>query len=484
MAVGPDPSGTSTAIWVISILGNSPRKIRDGAGQAAVSPDGSRIAFIAGRRQAELWLMGADGQEARRLKAGLDSERFLQLQWLPQGGRIALLKSQSENIPAEKAVIETLDPDNGTSQLILTDPKLRSFCWLPDGRLVYSREEPAPNSSDTNLWFIPVDQSTGKPSGEARRITSWVGFSFSDLSVTADGKRLVFVKAGAQSDVYVGTLLNPRQFVKIERLTLDERNDWPGAWLPDSSSLLFSSDRNGGWDLFKQGKDNAVAEDFLVGPDEQSEPRLTPDRTSVLYWGYRSEASGAPGRLRLMRVPLAGGPPQLLLEVGWGAQQRCAASASAGCVVGEQSQDRNQLIFSGFDPGRGAQHEFLRVPIEPSSTPVWDLSPDGSRLAMVADEHKNAILIVELRSGTSRDVKLETAVSLSGLTWSADADGWFVTGLAERRGVLLYVHSSGKAQELWSSQSTLAAPVLSPDGKNLAFAVSTQNSNAWMLESF
>jgi Tol biopolymer transport system component len=483
VAVGPDPSGTSTAIWVISILGNSPRKIRDDAGRAAVSPDGSRIAFIAGRREAELWLMGADGQDARRLKAGLEGERFLQLQWSPGGGRIALLKLQSEN-SAEKAVIETLDPDNGASQAILTDPKLRSFCWLPDGRFVYSREEPAPNSSDTNLWFIPVDESTGKPSGEPRRITSWVGFSFSDLSVTADGKRLVFVKAGAQSDVYEGTLLNPRQFVKIERLTLDERNDWPGAWLPDGSSLLFSSDRNGGWDLFKQGKDKSIAEDFLVGPDEQSEPRLTPDRTSVLYWAYKREGSGVPRLLRLMRVSLAGGPPQLVLEAGWGAQQRCATGASAGCVVGEQNQDRSQIIFSRFDPAGGAKHELLRLPIEPSSTPVWDLSPDGLRLAMVAGEHKNTIHIVELRSGTSRDVKLDAAVSLSGLTWPADADGWLVTGLAGRRGVLLHVQSSGKAQELWSSQSSVAAPVLSPDGKNLAFAVSTQNSNAWMLESF
>lgn len=483
MAVGPDPSGTSTAIWVVSIFGNSPRKIRDDAGRAAVSPDGTRIAFIAGRREAELWLMGADGQDAHRLKAGTEGERFLQLQWSPRGERIALLKVESENIP-KKAVIETVDPENGASQAILTDSKLRSFCWLPDRRLVYSREEPAPNSSDTNLWFIPVDESTGKPSGEPRRITSWVGFSFSDLSVTADGKRLVFVKAGAQSDVYVGTLLNPRQPVKIERLTLDERDDWPGAWLPDGSSLVFSSDRNGSWDLFKQGKNKSVAEDFLVGPDEQSEPRLAPDQTSVLYWAYKKDEGDVPRQLRLMRVSLTGGPPQLVLEVGWGAQLRCAAGASAGCVVGEPSQDRSQIIFTGFDPGRGAKHEYLRVPIEPSSTPVWDLSPDGARLAMVADEHKNTIHIVELRSRTSREVKLDPAVSLSGLTWSADADGWFVTGLAERRGVLLYVQTSGKAHELWSSQSILAAPVLSPDGRTLAFAVSTHNSNAWMLESF
>lgn len=482
MAVGPDPSGTSTAIWVISILGNSPRKIRDDAGRAAVSPDGNRIAFIAGRREAELWLMGADGQDSHRLKAGLEGERFLQLQWSPEGRRVALLKLQSEN-SVEKAVIESLDPETGASQTILADPKLRSFCWLPDGRIVFSKEESGPGS-DTNLWFLPVEESTGKPSGEPRRITSWAGFSFSDLSVTADGKRLVFVKAGAQSDVYVGALLNPRQFVRIERLTLDERNDWPGAWLPDGSTLLFASDRNGGWDLFKQSRNKSVAEDFLVGPDEQSDPRLGPDRTSVLYWDYKKQEGGTPRGLRLMRVSLEGGAPQVVLEAGWGAQHRCAAGAAASCVVSEPSQDRSQLIFSGFDPTGGAKHELLRVPLDPSSTPVWDLSPDGSRLAMLVDAHKSTIHVAELRSGTSRDVKLDTAASLSGLTWSADAGGWFVTGLAERRGVVLYVQSSGKVTELWSGLSSVAAPVLSPDGKSLTFAVSTQNSNAWMLEGF
>jgi Tol biopolymer transport system component len=152
--------------------------------------------------------------------------------------------------------------------------------------------------------------------------------------------------------------------------------------------------------------------------------------------------------------------------------------------VGEPSQDRSQIIFSGFDPGRGAKHELLRVPIEPSSTPVWDLSPDGARLAMVAGEHKNTIRIVELHSRTSREVNLDPAVSMSGLVWAADGDGWFATGLAERRGVLMHVQTSGKIHELWSSQSMLAAPVLSPDGKTLAFAVSTHGSNAWMLENF
>lgn len=152
--------------------------------------------------------------------------------------------------------------------------------------------------------------------------------------------------------------------------------------------------------------------------------------------------------------------------------------------MSEPSQDRSQIIFSGFDPMNGAKHELLRVPVDPSSTPAWDLSPDGSRLAMLVDAHKNTIHVAELRSGTTRDVKLDTAASLSGLTWSADADGWFVTGLAERRGVLLYVQSSGKATELWSGLSSVAAPVLSPDGKSLTFAVSTQNSNAWMLEGF
>jgi hypothetical protein len=60
--------------------------------------------------------------------------------------------------------------------------------------------------SDSNLWAIKTDIRTGEPKGEPGRITNWAGFAFSDFSVTADGRRLEFLKSTSQADVYLGEL--------------------------------------------------------------------------------------------------------------------------------------------------------------------------------------------------------------------------------------------------------------------------------------
>ena len=48
------------------------------------------------------------------------------------------------------------------------------FCWLPDGRIVYARQE-SPDSDDGNLWQVGIDNHAGTPTGEPRRITQVAG---------------------------------------------------------------------------------------------------------------------------------------------------------------------------------------------------------------------------------------------------------------------------------------------------------------------
>src|SRR5260370_34830312 len=93
-----------------------------------------------------------------------------------------------------------------------------------------------------------------------RRITNWAGFTLSGLSITADGKRLAFLKGTSQADVYIGELEGNGTRLKMpRRLTLDDRNDFPSAWTPDSQAVLFFSDRKGKWDLLKKSLEKPTA---------------------------------------------------------------------------------------------------------------------------------------------------------------------------------------------------------------------------------
>lgn len=76
----------------------------------------------------------------------------------------------------------------GRTSTILTDQRLRHFCWARDGRIVYGRLEPPPAETSSNLWEIRVDPRTGKAQGEARRLTKRGGFQFSYPGISDDGR--------------------------------------------------------------------------------------------------------------------------------------------------------------------------------------------------------------------------------------------------------------------------------------------------------
>jgi Tol biopolymer transport system component len=73
---------------------------------------------------------------------------------------------------------------------------------------------------------------------------------------------------------------------------------------------------------------------------------------------------------------------------------------------------------------------------------------------------------------------------LSGISWSADGRSWFVTSSSLRGSAILQVRLEGAVSELWRSGTILSTPLASPDGKNLAFSSSMNNSNAWVIENF
>ena len=482
-AVGPGESGETTGIWAISILGGTPRKVRDDAGRASVSPDGAHIAYISSRSESEIWVMGASGESPRKLLQGALGERFLQVQWSPNGERIAYLKSRTNGAKSE-AVIETVSLTGGISGTILSDPGLRSFCWSSDGRMIYSMQEPPPNDKDMNLWELQVDPSGAKASGSPRRITSWAGLSLLDLSISVDGKHLVFVNAGLQSDLYVAELKSQGGLGPPRRFTLEGRNNLPSAWTPDGQTLFFYSDRNGNWDIFRQRLIERNAQDFVFGPGDQTDPRLSPDASWVLYWDYVGKAAGASAPMRLLRSPIAGGAPELVLEASRGAAVRCARGHSP-CVLSELDKGNDELVFTTFDPLRGRIGELVRLATNPAGSPAWDLSPDGSTVAIVdLDEHQDRIRLVELESGSSRSISVGRSERLSGISWSADGRTWFVTGSSLRGAAVLQVRSDGAISELWTTSTNLVAPLVSPDGKDLAFSTSTYNSNAWVIENF
>ena len=237
--------------------------------------------------------MGVNGEDARKIVAADEGESLNLVVWSPDSRRIAYERFRFG--PAGiRCSIESCDLKGGQPVVVLSDAKLATgygggFWWLADGRLICSLGEAAPSyfQRDNNLWEINVDAGSGKPAGKPRRITNWTGFSFAGPNATADGKRLVFSRVSAQTDVYVSDLEAGGMRLKTppRRLTLDERNDAPTAWTPDSKAVLFNSDRSGKSDIYKQALDQDSAEPFMATPQVINVVRLSPDGEWIVYDG-------------------------------------------------------------------------------------------------------------------------------------------------------------------------------------------------------
>jgi eukaryotic-like serine/threonine-protein kinase len=502
-------AGKRPSIWILSLIGDAPRKFRDDGFAHSISPDGARIVFTAartglGERQSEsprafgdqtIWLVGSNGQAPRMLAQGDAATGFMQVVWSPDGSRIAYLKVH-QAFDAFECALEDRDLEAGPAVVLLTGANLcqhpQGIWWAPDGRLIFSLAEPSPSENDSNLWAVRLDPRTGRPENKPARITNWVGFSFASATGTADGKRLAFLKSNFQSNVYIAELgALGAKLTTPRRLTLDERNDWPTAWTTDSRAVLFYSDRNGSNQIFKQNIDQETAETVAAGPEEDWLPRASPDGMSILYLATPKVStqtnwfnSGA--AVRLMRVQSNGGSPQLVMEFQRFANYACAPPPADLCLLGQWSDDQKKLIFSVFDPLQGTAHEVLTLDVHPGGLYNWMPSPDGSRIVFTNyNPLEGRIRLLSLKGEPERDIVVKGWAGFNSVDWSADSKSLFVSSQSPTSSTLLRVDLQGHATPLWDQRGAWRTwAIAAPNGRELAILGMTSGSNVWTIENF
>ncbi len=245
-------------MWLVTLLGNK-QLLRDDAWASSISPDGSLIAYHSHMDYyggPDIWFMNERGEAPRKVVSAEHDSGFYHVSWSADGKRLAYLYQRTNAVPE----IDTFDLASGTTTVVVSNQFLTDAYWLRDGRMVYALmrraahpNDPAPATSDSDLWAVSVDSATGKPQGEPRRLTDWPGFTFAMFSATADSKRLTFLKFNFQADVYVADLdAGATHLTGLRRLTLDEHDDLPTSWAADNKSVIFFSDRNGLSNIFRQ----------------------------------------------------------------------------------------------------------------------------------------------------------------------------------------------------------------------------------------
>jgi Tol biopolymer transport system component/tRNA A-37 threonylcarbamoyl transferase component Bud32 len=175
-------------LWAVPVLGGSPRRLGEAAGQAAAwSPDGQMIVYA---NVNDLFLAKSDGAEPHKLVSAHGP--VTELAWSPDGTVIRFSVGNPQSSLWQVSV-------KGTSLHPLlpawhTPPEEWCGKWTPDGKYFLFQ-------SQGNIWALAEKGSLfGKANGQPSQLTSGP-MTFSSPLPSKDGKKLFVVGALARGEM-------------------------------------------------------------------------------------------------------------------------------------------------------------------------------------------------------------------------------------------------------------------------------------------
>ncbi len=451
--------GGAGGIWVMGATGESPRRVTDSGFDPAWSPDGSTIVYateplvdpMSRTSMSSIWEVDASGGEPRQIYAG----DAMQPRFSPTGERIVFW-AVNEGGNRDLFTIAS----DGTDLVRLTTSVETEFgpVWTPDGRHVVFSSSRAGGRA---LWKLPVDPSTGRRTGEPRRVTTGATLANSQARFSTDGTRMVFLSLEVRYEVRRIRLnedrsaaLGPAERVSTfsthaalpspspdgrfiaytsygernediflmnsdgsgrRRLTTDPARDRGASWSPDGSELIFFSDRGGRYAPWAIRTDGSGLRRVVDIDAELTMPFLSPDGARLVCNGNGAiwvfdprEGAASGGELS----PLMDGPGTPL-PVGW-------------------SPDGESLLVLQFGGGSLAAASMnietleVRTLVEDPNLLAAEWSPDGERLALLM---RNRIELFDVATGRRMLLHAEEDANIAqvGCNFAADGSALYYT---------------------------------------------------------
>ncbi|MGE0544815.1 MAG: prolyl oligopeptidase family serine peptidase [Dehalococcoidia bacterium] len=320
-------------------------------GDAQISPDGSRVAFVRTRLDEEkdeylstIWVVPASGGEPRQFTFG--PKRDTTPRWSPDGTQLAFLSERD----GKKRQLYVMAVDGGEARR-LTDLKqsVEDLVWSPDGSRVAITSRLAPDEPDEK------DKEKSKP---ARVITS-LRYKSNDGGFVYDKRRHIFVVSlggtGGAAPAVAGwgrdNAPNSEQIGEPVQITDGDWDDSAPSWSPDGAFLAFASARHDErdydqvTDIWVVAAEGGEPRQVTPGRGPSANPSWSPDGATIAYVG--NEYALDMGRNNdVFVIPAAGGEPRNLTK---DLDRTCAPFA--GNIGPLWSPDSRWIYFGVEDQG-------------------------------------------------------------------------------------------------------------------------------------
>jgi len=452
-------------VFQVPILGGTPRLlVESSTANVTFSPDGQHLAYVSDNMSAgesRLFIAGLDGSAPRELssrKVAVPAGSYLQVQWSPDGRRIAAAVATSKQSGQFIGLIE-VDTATGVERPI-AGPAWRNvndFTWLPDGSgLLLAAQEKT--GIPSQLWVV------GYPTGKARRISNDLSEYFS-ASLSADGSVIASVQTNRSSSVYVAPSDAPDQARQITSARLDGQIGL--TWTADNR-IVYVANHADNWDLFITDADGQNSRQLSFDGHYHAHPAVCDSNRSVVYY------SDFDGSAHLWKLDLQSGVVSQLISGAAEYSPSCAATAQvvlylAATAPGSPLAAYRMPFSQGASPFRLSKRPAFFVLIS---------SLDGKHAAFpsIGKTGDFVAAVVSAETGADEmDVRLPATFDTSNpwVNWAPDnrSIGFLDISSGTANIWTFPVFNAGPAKQLTHfATGQVWTFAWSPDGKQLAFA--------------
>jgi len=452
---------------------------------SAWSPDGKVIAGA-------FWNYGQDRSWEIGLVSVADGSvvKLKTLGWRPptiggfsKDGRF-LLYSLPDSASANDGGIFALAVDGSRETTLVQSPKEDwSPTWSPDSQAVLFLSD---RSGTPDLWSIRVVD--GKPQGTPLLVKTNIG-RVTNLGFTSDGSFLYGAMNWLRNVFVVG--FDPETLSVTSQPTLVTENvvgsNQQPSWSPDGKFIAFFRGKEQTEQTIVVRSLSDGAEKVLstklqnVFPGYGVAPVWFPDSRSLLI------GDSANGKRTVRKIDIETGQDRMPgdFQIGWPEIQLSLDGKGVYRSVGV-GDGRGALMKRDLENGEST--EIYRATTNGSGFFGLSLSPDGSRFGFALNVGPNlrVVMTIPVEGGTARELyrgDFEHPL-LRGGTWTKDAR-YYLAVAAEPGSSRLWAFPAdgGQPRKLDVSMQIINGPVVSPDGRRIAFTGTESKPELWVIRN-
>jgi eukaryotic-like serine/threonine-protein kinase len=414
---GAPPRGP---LWSLPILGGSPRRLADAAGEtAAWSPDGKMLAYS---NLNDLFVAKKDGTDSHKILTVKGDIKHLT--WSPDSSSLRFDSTESAGNIGQQIAWEVSTAGTNLRRLLLGWHDPPDECcgkWTADGEYFVFQ-------SNGQIWALPKKNNLR---AEAKPISLTSSpLSLSSPLPSRDGKKIFLI-----GQTYRG-----------ESLRFDAKSRQFASFLGGISAEYVAFSKDGQWVAYVSYPEGTLWRSKLDGSERLQLtnppmypvlPRWSPDGKNILFFEF---ALSTTKPARIYEISAEGGSPKQLM-----------AEDPRQQLDPNWSPDGTQIVFSNESNDASSAIHILdvnshQVSDVPGSkglfSPRW--SPDGRFISAFSSD---SIKLLLFDTQTKKWTELASG-SLSWLNWSHDGQYVYVLDFRGKQAVVRIRVSDHKAEQI------------------------------------